>query len=312
MGILLDDTLLVTGASGFIGLHLISKLRDLGYKAVLIDKVTLKNKSLLSSSRLNFIQCDITKTSELKKIKGIRGRIILLHLAAFVPHIPSEEEKFIESMIEVNIKGTIEILKSIKDKLSKVYYVSTLEVYGIPMYLPIDEEHPTNPVSWYGLSKLCAEHYIRLFCKQNCIPCTILRFSVVYGAGENYDRAIPNFIKSAVRNRPITVYGDGLDVRDYLYVNDATEALLLAIQNQKIEGIFNIASGKGYKIRDIAKMVIKLSNSKSKIKFYERRKKHYNLVFNIAKARKKLKFFPKTKIKEGLLKEIEWFKLKYR
>jgi UDP-glucose 4-epimerase len=303
-----NNTLLITGASGFIGLHLIPKLKERGYKAILTDKVRLKNNNLLGSSGLNFIQCDITQPTELKKIKKIKGRIDLLHMAAFVPHIPSLEEKFIENMIEVNIKGTIELLKSLQDKLNNVYYVSTLEVYGIPIYLPIDEEHPTNPVSWYGLSKLYAEHCIRIFCIKNHIPFTILRLSTVYGPGEEYERAIPNFIKSAIKNKPLNIYGDGLDIRDYIYVGDVVEAIFSVFKWSKIGGIFNIAGGIGYSIRDIAKIIIRLCNSNSKIKFLKREKKFYNITLSIAKAKEKLKFIPKTDIRNALLEEIRWFK----
>ncbi len=299
---------MITGVSGFIGTHLVSRIKELGYKVILVDKIKPKNFS--SCSHMSFISCDITKENELKKLKNIKGPIILIHLASYVPHVPSEEEKAIDDIFEVNIKGIINILNNFKNRLSKVCYVSTLEVYGTPVYLPIDENHPTNPVSFYGISKLCAEHYLRIFCWRNHIPFVVLRFSTIYGPGENYDRAIPNFIKSAIKNAPILLYGDGSDMRDYLYVDDAVEALLFSIKKRNIQGIFNIASGNGYKIKDAAKTIIKLCNAESKIKSCDRKKKYYNLIFDISNARKNLDFMPRIKLREGLLKEIEWFKLK--
>ena len=310
LGMIRNDILLITGSEGFIGKHLSHRIKDLGCKVILLDKIKPKNFSF--GHRINFIQCDITKKDELKKLKNIKGRIILIHLAACVPLIPDKEDKALDSIFEVNIKATINILNNFQNRLSKVYYVSTLEVYGVPIYLPIDEKHPTNPTSFYGISKLSAEHYLRIFCRCNRIPFAVLRLSCVYGPGENYDRAIPNFIKSAIKNEPIMIYGDGLDTRDYLYVDDAINALLLSIREKSAQGVFNIASSKGYKIRDIAKTIIKLCNSRSKINFYKRRKKFYNLFFNISKAKEKIKFLPKTTIEEGLLKEIAWFRWKNR
>lgn len=306
MGVKKDNILLVTGAGGFLGRRLLIALSKEGYRIFALD--INPDKDCNFNKNINYIQCDITRKPDLDKLKKIRTNIILFHLAACVPHMPSKENELINRMFEVNVNGTINLLETLKRRLVKVCYVSTLEVYGVPQYLPLNEKHPTYPRSIYGLTKLCAEHLVRLFCQKNNIPFSILRLSSVYGPGENYFRAIPNFIRAAIYNRKIRIYGNGLDRRDYVYIDDVCDAIIASSKNSDSEGLMNIAFGRSYTIKEVAQMVLKLSGSKSKISFLKINKPAYDIIFDIAKARQKIGFMPKTAFKDGLLSEIEWFR----
>lgn len=300
-------TILITGAGGFIGRHLIYRLGSLRYQVVLTDN--LSDNIDVPFSSVRYYKCDLTKESEVKKIaKIIKGKIILLHLAAYVPKSADKKDDLIDKSFNVNLEGMIKLIDNLKNRLCKICFTSTLEVYGRPIYLPIDEKHPTNPYSFYGLSKLIAERYLSTFCRKCHIPLSILRFSSVYGPGEMYDRAIPNFVTQALRGLPLYIYGDGLDVRDYVYVDDVVDVLISCINNRDSYGIFNIATGKGCTIKKIAELIIRLSSSKSKITFRPRRKKRYKLIFDISQAKNKIGFKPKVDIKQGLINEINWFR----
>ncbi|MFH1506874.1 MAG: NAD-dependent epimerase/dehydratase family protein [Candidatus Omnitrophota bacterium] len=299
----MTKTLLVTGAAGFIGPFFIAHAIKKGYRIIIVD---LKEPVYAKKSgRVIFIPCDLSNPRDLKKLEKINSPLNLVHMGAFVPHVPSQEEMFIKKIFAVNLKGTMDLLDVLGDRIEKAYYVSTLEVYGLPRYLPIDEKHPANPVSFYGISKLYAEKYLSLFCQAKNIPYAILRLSCIYGPGEEYARAIPNFIKEALSNQSIKIYGNGQDKRDYLYVDDAAGALLNSVEND-IRGICNIVSGRSYKIIDVAKRIVKLSGSKSKITLLPRKKKLYDLIFDASSIKRLLKFKPETSIEEGLEREISW------
>lgn len=296
--------MLISGAGGFIARALLNKLNDPARKVVLL--VRSRHKIPLAKNA-RCLRCDITRKEELKKLKAIKGRVSLLHLAAFVPRIPAEEDKFIRRIFRTNIAGTVGLLEALKDKLKDVCLASTLEVYGIPRALPIKEDTAVDPVSIYGASKLAAERCVSIFCREHNIPFTILRLSSVYGPGEDFDRALPNFIKQALKNKPLAVYGDGSDKRDYIYVDDAAEALLKASGCGLRSGLINIASGESISIKELAGRIISLCGSRSKIELKERRKPRYDIVFDISRMKRLLKFSPRTSLSEGLLREIAWF-----
>lgn len=298
--------IVLTGPAGFIGNRLVQRACELGYKITALD-LPANEKLFRGIKNVRFIGCDITDRHSLKKINGIGKNTVLVHLAAFVPHIPSREDKARDMIIDVNLRGTSVLLDSLKGRLKKVVYISTLEVYGKPVYLPIDEKHPANPVTYYGLSKLMAESYARVFCLKNAIEYVSLRLSCVYGPGENYDRAIPNFIKAALKNSGIKIYGNGQDLRDYIFIDDAVNAILLAARSSGTKGQINIASGRSYKISETARLIKEISRSGSRIKSFPAKKGFYDIVFNTACAKKELGFQAKVGFRQGLAKEIDWF-----
>jgi len=302
-----DLTIAVTGGSGFIGYNLIMKLLENNANIILLDRDPSRPQfsNLVKESRIQIIKYDLTKPKPdlPDRIKDVD---CLVHLAAFVPRSNSPNDDDLEKSIEVNIKGTCNLM-SFFSRIDKIIFASTLEVYGIPKKTPINEEHPTNPLSYYGVSKLAAEKYLLAFSRRSGIRVIALRFSSVYGPGETFNRAIPNFIKSVVKGEPPVIYGDGSDVRDYVYIDDAVNAIISAILRD-VEGVYNIASGKGYSIREIAEMIIQISGKNLRPVFKPSEKAPTKFIFDISKAQKELAYHPQTDIRDGLYKEYEWYK----
>lgn len=301
-----QTALVITGASGFIGLHLIKKAVLLGQKVIVVDKAP--PPGIPKKTPYRFIRCDLSRKGSLSRLLAIKEKINLIHLAACVPHVPSNEKSLKEVIFKINVDGTRHLLEVLSGKLNKVCYVSTLEVYGAPVYTPINETHPTRPLTLYGESKLLAEKVVRSFCRAQGIPWSVMRLSVVYGPGENYERAIPNFIRAAIRGDPLLIFGDGSDRRDYLFVGDAVDALLCGALKKTARGVFNVASGKDYSIKATAKTIVRLCKSRSPITFCARKKARYDLIFDTAKAKQKLALAPRANMADGLREEIAWFR----
>ena len=139
-------------------------------------------------------------------------------------------------------------------------------MYGIPKYLPIDEECPTNPVTFYGCGKLGAEKYLKLFSNTHSVPLTIMRYSSVYGPRNRTKRALPTFINLALEDKPIILHGNGDTFNDFIYISDVIDATKSGILRNQSE-IYNIGSGIKCTVLQLAQKIIELTNSKSQIKY---------------------------------------------
>ncbi|MEM3641819.1 MAG: GDP-mannose 4,6-dehydratase, partial [Candidatus Bathyarchaeia archaeon] len=219
---------------------------------------------------------------------------------------------------EVNTQGTINLLEAcVKNNVKRFVYASTCAVYGEAKYLPINEEHPTNPLSPYGASKLAAEEYCKVFSKIYGLQTICLRFFNVYGLRQPsgpYGGVITTFLESLKRNKPIIIYGDGNQTRDFLYVKDAVNACTLALTRKNCEGkTFNIGTGTKTSINELAQDMIKQANqSQVKIKHVDERKGDIRESYaDIRKAEKELGFKPEFSIQDGLKELINSFDLAY-
>jgi len=296
----------VTGATGFLGSRLVEKLDQEDVNIFVIGR-NLKRLEYKRLSNVYYIEYDLNNPKTEKTIEKIDSIDCLIHLAAYVPKHGSEDD--IRQSIETNVLGTMHLIDSIGKITKKIIFGSTLEVYGLPVQLPISEKHPTEPLTFYGASKLSAEKYLNIYSTKTGAKVIILRFTSIYGPGEIYERALPNFIRSVIKNENLLIFGEGQDVRDYLYVDDAVKAIFLAIEKD-CEGVFNIASGKTYTKKEVAEEIIRLSEKDLKLVFTHPEHKSTNFTFDISKAKKVLSFSPDTDLEEGLLKEIEWYRNK--
>lgn len=304
--------IIITGGTGFIGSHLLIKLIENKANIVLLGRDSNKPQisDLIEKRKINFIKYDLTKGDQnISTI--IADADCLVHLGAFIPRSGASTDDDLYKSIKVNIQGTCNLLKDFQPYIKKIVFASTVDVYGIPVEIPINEQHPTNPVTYYGSSKLAAEKYLSVFSGYYSIKNTILRFSHVYGPGEISNKAIPNFIRMVINGEPPIIFGDGSDVRDYVYVDDVVNATILAIQ-KNCNGIYNVTSGKGYSISETAKRIIKFSKKDIKPTFKPGGKKPTKFIFDISKAQKDLGYFPKNSIDEGLTKEIGWYERNLR
>jgi len=291
--------ILITGVSGFIGSHLSEELLQRGYSVFGLSQSdkTDNIKTLLNHKEFHFQKGDIRDINLLRNIikdKNIKG---IFHLAAILSYNNSLNDPFL--FFNVNTGGTLNLLNAAyQNGVERFIYASTMSVYSEPPeYLPIDEKHPTQPATVYGVSKLEGELYCNLYSKSMDI--SVLRYCGVYGEGQHEHNAIYRFINQALNNEPITIYGNGTQTSDFTYIKNIVQGTILAFEKNK-PGVYNIASGEEVSIRDLAKRIINLTNSKSEIILTNTAiNRPFRFVLDIKKAREILGYSPLS-LNEGL------------
>ncbi len=240
---------LITGGAGFIGSHITDKLLDNNYQVIVLDNLSSGNlDNLQKHENLKFYNIDITK-DDIETIFKTEKPDYVIHLAAQTSVAYSVLNSYEDA--KMNILGSIKIIElSKKYSVKKFLTASSAAVYGIPKYLPIDENHPTEPISQYGLSKLTMEKYIRL----SGIPYIIFRFSNAYGPRQRSSKesgVVAIFDKAMRNNQPINIYGDGNQIRDFIYVEDIASICVKAIKSDVMNETFNFSTNKGVTLNDL-------------------------------------------------------------
>ena len=304
-----NKNILITGGTGQIGSFLSESLVDNGANVTVLGRKisNLKEiKSLVESKKIKFVEYDLINEKNLELVRTKLENIdYLLHFSSEMAELFSSLLKNAIHSVNLNLKGIIQLLKFLPH-LDGILYASSIGVYGIPKYLPIDEECPTNPVTFYGCGKLGAEKYLKLFSNTHSVPLTIMRYSSVYGPRNRTKRALPTFINLALEDKPIILHGNGDTFNDFIYISDVIDATKSGILRNQSE-IYNVGSGIKCTVLQLAQKIIEITNSKSQIK-YSNKSSDYDYVFDISKAKNNLGFFPKVSIEEGLMKEIAWHK----
>ena len=256
--------IVITGGAGFIGSNLADEL-SINNQVTIIDDLTtgkLNNLSkIIDKENVNFIQGSILNRSLLEHV--FSGVDIVYHLAAIPSVVRSIEDPF--SSNEVNISGTLNVLITAKNsKVKKVVFASSSAVYGDTLNVPTKENTPLDLRSPYALTKLTGEYYCRLFSELYNLPTMCLRYFNVYGPRQNpgseYSAVIPSFIKSVLKNRPPTIYGDGNQTRDFVFIKDVVQANIIAAES-KATGVYNIGSGRSTRINELARDILAISGS---------------------------------------------------
>jgi UDP-glucose 4-epimerase len=257
------NSVLVTGGAGFIGSHLVDDLVSLGHEVRILDDFsnakTWNIGDQLNRSHLSFVKGDIRNHTVVDD--ALKGVDAVFHLAA-VTSVPFSV-KYPKQTFEVNMGGTKNLLEAcLRNDVERFIYVSSCAVYGDPKYLPIDEGHPLNPISPYAESKLWAEKVCIKFQESNGLKITVLRPFNVYGPRQRSDQyagVIASFIKNLVEGSPPLIYGDGQQTRDFIYVEDVVDALILALERDEANGrSFNIATGVPTSINRLASILVEL------------------------------------------------------
>ncbi len=311
-----NKSILITGAAGFIGSHLFEILIQENNYILVIDNFNKyysgKEESFQEITKNYRISKDYELISGDLIDKNIFTKInteidIIFHLAA-----QAGVRYSIKNPGEVtnnNIVSTVNILEfAYKNNVKKVACASSSSVYGNPLYTPLDEDHPKNPISPYAVSKLCGEFYASLYFREYNLPVTSLRFYTVYGPRGRPDMAIRKFFNLILEEKQITIYGDGEQLRDFTYVSDIVEGLILAAENPKFGGeVFNLGVSNPITVNSLVDKMYNIAKKPKKVKYIEKQQGDVDVTYsNTDKANKSLGYYPKVSIDEGLRKTYEW------
>ena len=309
--------ILITGGAGFIGSNLIRyMLKNTSFidKIIILDNLHSSNviyiKDLLKYRKIKFIKGDIRDKSVLSEC--LNDVDVVVHLAALIDVEESFRDPFIYE--DVNSRGTLSLLySSVKNRVSKFIYASSAAVYGDIEKIPVREDECCHPISPYAVTKLLGEYYCNVYSREYGIECTVLRFFNVYGPGmamSAYRGVIYNFLINALRGLPLTIFGSGDQMRDFIYVDDVAKSIILSMQN-RIGGfqVYNVGTGIGISISSLAQMVSRIMREDIKIKYMSPRKGDIKKsVADISRISAEVGFFPSIKLSEGLIKTLEYLK----
>lgn len=305
------NKVLVTGGAGFIGSHVVDKLAGCGYGVKVFDDLSegkLSNvKGHLKNGQVCFVKGDIRDAGLVRKC--VRDVDAVVHLAA-VTSIPFSIERP-SLTFDINTKGTLNLLDACaKTNVKRFVFASSCSVYGDPAYLPVNEEHPTFPMSPYAASKLEGEECCRTYQEQHGLSTVVLRLFNVYGPRQKldaYSGVIARFFSRAKKHMPLVIYGDGNQIRDFVHVWDVAEAVLKALETRGVAGeVFNIGFGKATSVNSLAKSVLDLAGANLDIVYENPRAGDVKASFaDISKAEKQLNYGPIVPLEKGLRSLVE-------
>jgi len=302
---------IVTGADGFVGSHLCEFLvKNEANVTALVRRNsagTFKNIDSFKK-KLKIRWGDVRDLSIV--LESCKGKDIIFHLAA-QSHVGHSIFNPYETVID-NITSTLNVLEATRRyDIKRLVHAGSSEIYGDPVHVPINEKNELNPRSPYAAAKASAEHLLQSYYHSYNLPVVNSRFFNIYGPRQGLDQAIPKFILQALNNKKITIYGKGNQTRDYTFVKDAVNGYALLGIKPKIEGkTINFGTGKEIQIKDLASLILKLTNSKSKLVFDKKLRSGETprLLCNPKLAKDVLNWKPTVTLEKGLLETIEYFR----
>jgi UDP-glucose 4-epimerase len=315
---------LITGGLGFIGSNLARALVAQGADVTLIDSlIPLYGGNIFNiddiCDKVTVNVCDVRDPFAMSYL--LEGKDYLFNLAGQTSHMDSMTDP--QTDLDINANAQLSILEACRkvNPAIKIVFASTRQLYGRPDYLPVDEKHPIRPADVNGINKLAGEWYHLLYNNIYGIRASVLRLTNTYGPGMRVKDARQTFlgiwIRLLIEGKPIQIFGDGLQLRDFNYVEDCVEALLITGANDMANGkVFNLGNKEVIALKSLAEMIIDLGygGSYELIDFPSERKAidigDYYSDFSFIK--KQLGWQPKINLKEGLIRSIEYYKKNYQ
>jgi nucleoside-diphosphate-sugar epimerase len=305
--------ILVTGAAGFIGSRLCTRLLADGASVTGVDCLTdyyprwIKERNLaplIKNRRFRYLAADL---NDLPLRRTLRGVDAVCHLAAQAGVRASWGRSF-SGYIHHNIEATQRLLEAAKDRpLRRIVFASSSSVYGATRDLPMTESSAVRPLSPYGVTKLAAEALCVLYARNYGLPTIALRFFTVYGPGQRPDMAFHKFFLAVRNGRPLTVFGSGRQTRDFTYVDDIVAASVAALERGRNGEVYNVGGGHRETLNRLFPLLGRITGRPVRIERIDKQKGDVPDTFaGIAKARRELGFVPRTPLEEGLRREWEY------
>jgi len=311
---------LITGGLGFIGSNIAHKLVELGAKVTIYDACLDPygwNYANIKEIRdkVEVVKAD-TRDFD-KMCEWVKGQDHIFNCAGQVSHVDSMKDPWLD--LDINCRGNLNVLEAARrfNDRANIVYCGTRAEIGRAVYSPIDEEHPTNPLDIYGTNKLAAEKYHMLYAQVYGMPISSLRINNVFGERHQMKHALYGilnwFIRLAFEGKDITVYGDGKQLREYNYVKDLVDALILLAQNKQAHGKFyHVSTKKPITFADMAQQVVEEVGSGRVVKVpWPKERKQIevgDVVISYKKIKRELGWEPRTSFKEGLKNTVAFYR----
>lgn len=299
---------LVTGGAGFIGSHIVDALVERGVEVVIVDNMSAGFERNINARarlyRLSICESELTRVFEQERPR------LVIHQAAQTVVARSIANPAFDA--QENILGSLNVISNCCHfGVEKIVYASSSAVYGEPQYLPLDEEHPINPISQYGVSKHTVEHYLYLYNVLYGLDYVALRYANVYGPRQNPAAeagVVAIFTGKLLAGEQPTIFGSGHNSRDYVYVGDVARANILAMEPTK-SGVYNIGTGKETSVQRIFNIISRESGYEG-VPHYaaERRGELKRMCIDYSKAMKKLEWIPLVSFEEDIARTVEYYR----
>ena len=302
---------LVTGGAGFIASNLTPELLEMGHSVTVFDDIsTGQLENIPDSPSISLTRGDIRDPSQI--LAAVAGQEVVYHMAAQVGNVLSLQQPDID--LNTNALGTINLLRACREQgVKRVILSSSSAIFGETQYVPMDENHPKDPVSPYGLSKMAAEKYCLILGQEYDISVCCLRYFNVYGVNQYfnpYGNVLPIFVERALAGQSLTIYGDGLQTRDFIDVKDIVRANLLAMESGAA-GVFNIGTGIATTVNELTKYLLAAFDYPIEVTYAPARAGEVlHSLADITKAQDEMNFSPTVSVEQGVKTYVNWFKQK--
>lgn len=303
--------ILVLGANGFVGSHLVDSLVSAGFRVRAFDRFASNTiQSFEENKNVEIIAGDFLNQADLKS--ALNGVETVFHLVSTTNPVSADNDPLID--IDTNLHGSVELFKlCVENNVKRVLFTSSGgTVYGERLKSdPIREDDPTLPVSPYGIGKLATENYLRYFNAKYGLDYTIFRLANPYGDRQPFWRrqgVVSIFLDKILKGEPITILGDGTMVRDYIYVKDATDMMVQSLLNKPKHRIYNIGSGRGVSVNELADTIEKVTGRPAKRKVQEAPATFvHTSILDINRYLEDFSFRPRVDIKAGIEKTYKYY-----
>jgi len=299
----------IFGGGGFIGSAIADRLLNDGHSLRIFERPrVVPYRIFKQDEKVEWLTGDMLSIHDVNDT--IEGVDVVLHLVSFT--LPKSSNDDLVYDVQTNLVATIQLLNAmVAKKVNKIIFISSGgTVYGVPKYLPIDEQHPTDPLVSYGITKLAIEKYLLMFQHLHGLKVTILRVANPFGQRQRVETAqgaVTVFLHRALQGQIIDIWGDGSNTRDYIYISDVADAFAKAVEYSGPHSVFNISSGTGTSLNELVSLLGKLLNRSIEHRYLEARPFDVPIsILNNTLAKKELGWAPQVSLQDGIARAVKW------